>query len=311
MTRARSILLIAAVTTLASVGPVEASPVVQPPSLWMSTPEGAEPERLVKFTDIGAEEPAWSPDSTRITYIDPWLSIVDLSSGNTERITPDPAYSPDWSPDGTSIAFARVADRNVHGIYVINLETEEIRRLTTGRDDYPDWSPDGTEIVYTRRGTRQGVFVVDVASGDKRKLVGDLAREARWSPDGSWIGYVGWPNVYVVRPDGTGVTNLSRIHDNPFLGSFSWSPDSTQVAYSREKLFVIDVPSGRRTRLRPKVGSTDNPVWSPDGKRILFDNFDYVFSIRPDGSGRRRITMGRVAAWAPGGSRIAFLRHDN
>lgn len=310
MTRA-SVLLIALTAALASTSTVEASPIVQPPSLWMSTPGGADTERLVKYTDFGTNEPAWSPDSTRITYIDPWPSIVDVSSGNTEQIAPNPGYAPAWSPNGTSIAFARVGDKDVRGIYVINLETDEIRKLSTGRDDYPDWSPDGKEIVYTRRGTRQGIFVVNVATGDKRKLVGDLVREAKWSPDGSWIGYVGWPDVYVVRPDGTGVTNLSRADNSTFLGSFSWSPDSTQVAYSREKLFVIDVPSGRRTRLRPKVGGTENPAWSPDGKRILFDNFDYLFSIRPDGTGLRRITVGHEAAWSPDGLHIAFLRHDN
>jgi Tol biopolymer transport system component len=59
------------------------------------------------------------------------------------------------------------------------------------------------------------------------------------------------------------------------------------------------------------------PDWSPDGRRLAFQSdsgrgFEHsaVFTIRPDGSDRRRVTPWPLKAgsvdWAPGGVRLAF-----
>lgn len=244
---------------------VQASPVVLPPGLWVSAANGDDPDRLVRHTDFALQVPEWSPDSTRIAYLGPWLSIIDVSSRERQQLTQDNDYEPDWSPDGRDIAF-------------------------------------------TRYGKQGGVFVVDAITGMETKLVGDVASRPQWSPDGELIGYIAGDNVYTVRPDGTDVTNLSRLPPTIAYPQFSWAPDSTKVAFSRSKLFVIDVATKQRTRLKPEVGGTAGVEWSPDGSKILFDNFHHVYTIRPDGSGLKRITVGRDAAWSPDGSQIAFLR---
>jgi TolB protein len=63
-------------------------------------------------------------------------------------------------------------------------------------------------------------------------------------------------------------------------------------------------------------GRDYNPVWSPDGRRILFvsdrDGNEELYEMRRDGSGLRRLTRNGVAdatpAWSPDGRRIAFAR---
>lgn len=68
------------------------------------------------------------------------------------------------------------------------------------------------------------------------------------------------------------------------------------------------------------TGITGQPVWSPDGERLLFtnsvgENFNsHIFIARPDGSEVTQLTSGPgdfvEPVWAPDGSRIAFLHTE-
>jgi Tol biopolymer transport system component len=82
---------------------------------------------------------------------------------------------------------------------------------------------------------------------------------------------------------------------------------------SLKGLFIIDIGSGHITQLTSS--SQDNfPVWSPKGDVIAFTskregNYD-LFTIRPDGSGLKRLTSdpGNEAhsVWSPDGEWLAF-----
>ena len=58
------------------------------------------------------------------------------------------------------------------------------------------------------------------------------------------------------------------------------------------------------------------PVWSPDGRRIAFENLrdgnGEIYVMNADGSGQRRLTRNPAhdfaPAWSPDGRRIAFVR---
>ena len=69
--------------------------------------------------------------------------------------------------------------------------------------------------------------------------------------------------------------------------------------------------SGQRRLTRNTVGDS-NPVWSPDGRRIAFENNWQVNVMNADGSRQRRLTRngGRnfAPAWSPDGQQIAFER---
>lgn len=49
--------------------------------------------------------------------------------------------------------------------------------------------------------------------------------------------------------------------------------------------------------------------WSPDGNRLLYTAGGYVWSMRADGSGKRRIARGFGGTWSPDGRWIAFHRN--
>ena len=65
--------------------------------------------------------------------------------------------------------------------------------------------------------------------------------------------------------------------------------------------------------LRQLAVDSHTPEWSPDGKRIAFvKNYaddEEIWTMKPDGSGARRLARGGHPAWSPDGRTIAFTRY--
>ncbi len=58
----------------------------------------------------------------------------------------------------------------------------------------------------------------------------------------------------------------------------------------------------------------NEPEWAPDGSRIVFESERGIMTIKPDGTGLRRLTAGRadtVPIWSPDSARIVFTRNSS
>jgi Tol biopolymer transport system component len=93
----------------------------------------------------------------------------------------------------------------------------------------------------------------------------------------------------------------------------SWGWGGTHLAYSVEwagfaDLFVIDDDGTVCHRLA--TGTNGVFAWSPDGTRLVYVAGDTLYSVRANGSDRRRVAEGvaRVAPplWSPDSTRFAF-----
>jgi dipeptidyl aminopeptidase/acylaminoacyl peptidase len=134
--------------------------------------------------------------------------------------------------------------------------------------------------------------------------------------------------IWIVRADGTG---MHAITDGPGGDEMpSISPDGRTVAFSRTlndgtkagrkgELFTAPIAGGAPvTRLTENEVDDVNPVWSPDGSSIAFGEFvtkdglhGSVQTIRPDGSGQRRIASTGAEFpdpdYSPSGRSLVFV----
>ena len=80
-----------------------------------------------------------------------------------------------------------------------------------------------------------------------------------------------------------------------------------------------DLESDKLTKVASSVTSDSNPVWSPDGKEILFSREYGLYKVFSDGTGEKKLTstMGKNFtsdyAWSPDGYKISYIenRYDD
>ncbi|MBA3451972.1 MAG: PD40 domain-containing protein [Deltaproteobacteria bacterium] len=92
------------------------------------------------------------------------------------------------------------------------------------------------------------------------------------------------------------------------------------IAFHRTDGLYVVKPDGMGIDTRATGMTEENPVWSPDGARILFERTvggaKDIFSINADGTGLANLTVGAAgddynAVWSPNGQYIAFISERN
>jgi Tol biopolymer transport system component len=107
--------------------------------------------------------------------------------------------------------------------------------------------------------------------------------------------------IYAINPDGSGLVQLTNVHDDKFAQWPEWSPDGTHIVFDSNmsgdhRLWVMDADGGHK-RLVPDVGHRSSDlvaVYTPDGKRLVFTrcstNACAIYSIGVDGHHRKALT---------------------
>jgi serine/threonine-protein kinase len=230
---------------------------------------------------------SWSPDGSSIAFnsdrrgeMNIW--IRGLATGAERHITRGSGgdYQPNWSPDGRTIAFFSARAGN-SDIWLVGTATDSLKQLTTDRsmDTNPFFSPDGKRIAFMsdRRG-RLEVWLMN-ADGSGQQPVGETRAGGhfiRWTPDGGSVIFRAesgtQTEIVQVRLSDGAVTHLPKVLSGAHM---SWSPRHD---------IIMDVQGHKALTVYPLTGEPrkvfefpdpnvriDYPVWSPDGKWVLFD----------------------------------------
>jgi serine/threonine-protein kinase len=217
------------------------------------------------------------------------LAMTDRAGKVEPLKLPDGPYEyPRVSPDGKRITFGTDTGKEA-AVWVYDLRGRSaMQRLTIGGNNrFPIWSADGQRITF--QSDRDGDSAIFWQRADRTGGTERLTKPEpgtshvpdAWSPDGQHLLYtvVKGPSFEL------SMLTLSTRTSAPFgdvksasRATPAFSPDGRWVAYAAAEqgttgtqVFVQPFPpTGARYPLFAKTGNPHHPLWTPDGKELLY-----------------------------------------
>jgi Tol biopolymer transport system component len=320
--------------------------------IYLQHPGDSHPYRLTQGSS-SEFRPVWSPDNRSIAFLryrdSGHFEVVQapLNGGQERslgifsyywpRLDDQPAL--DWSPDGKTLLVAEQPSvSSPVRLLLFTLATGERRPLTnppygTSGDIDGKFSPDGSLIAIHRGGF--GDLDVVTVTGETPSTLRKLTTNnpgihgIAWAKDGrhvlfsSHAGGSGW-GIWQVA--------LDRSEPKPLmtssldLSSPAVSPDGTRIAFEREdhitNLARISLEKDHTSQpFAPSSRQDYNPVYSPDGKNVVFISTRSgpmeLWLASADGASTRQLThldgtgFPLSPSWSPDNNKVIFSLRQN
>jgi len=182
------------------------------------------------------------------------------------------------------------------------------------------WSSDKPEVAAVANGEIRGVspgHAVISAAAPWGRATAEVYVTADLLVASNRSGAFG---LYQVRPESPD-TLLPLLVDGGGDVQGILSPDRTRIAFSSSRggsydLYVMDADGTNARRLTQDSGAESDPVWTPDGTRIIYSGTPIggvaqLISVRADGTDPRPLTASSGGNGSPDvsadGGRIAFI----
>jgi serine/threonine-protein kinase len=276
-------------------------------SVVVRSRDGGEPT-LVASAPLGPHSVAWSPDGSKLAYVQNnrsfvrigWLGnvgpssiwIVGVDGGGPVQVTNDTTLnvSPAWMPDGRHLLFVSARD-GARDVYVVRVDgsgrpRSQPSRVTTGLDPHSiSISADGSTVAYSQFTFRRNIWQIPIpesgsVSISEAKPVtfgNQLVESYGLSWDGRRLAFdsdlEGSRDIYVKPVEGGEPQWLTRDPGDDFHPEFS--PDGNEIVFystrhgSRD-VFLMSADGTNVVRLTDVPNQDFHPSFSPDGLRIAF-----------------------------------------
>ena len=262
------------------------------PGLFVMNADSSAIKRIAESTEANEYllAPSWSPDGKQIAFCtfvygfrgngtvfasEPQLHVINADGTGRRRLERVGGFNPVWAPDGKRLLFARMGgDDEAVGLATVNLDGTNLRPLVTQRGRgvrmiFGAWSRDGQWLAYSvvtesEENEAGGLFLARADGSQPRRLFGgprEIAFGVQWSADSKQLLFT----RRQLPPPKSG----NDEDDNGNVVSTAFSPDPKRVLTWRSgKARVWDTESGEEIRAID-AREMYNPVFSPDGKRVL------------------------------------------
>jgi hypothetical protein len=218
--------------------------------------------------------------------------------------------SPSLSPNGDKVAFLSNMGGKQGIWIMDMVDTEKLEKVIEGETDVNfeelhwlspgmGWSPDAKKLTFTAKaGDQDALYIYDVATENivQHKFNLDGLFSAAWSPAGDKIAFIGnyngSGNIYVFSLE---TETVEKITDDIFSDAYpTWSNDGSKIAFVSERgeytsdemipegfkmsqhnyentdIFIVDIETKEIQRITDSPYLETDPVFSPDGKKILY-----------------------------------------
>jgi len=246
-----------------------------------------DPTMLVGTTRVESRA-AWSHDGKAIAFNsdrqgDMNLWVRTLADGMEKQVTTGPGgdYQPDWSPDGSTLVFFSSRSGN-NEIWTVNIASGALTQLTSGpgTKTNPFYSPDGRQVAFhSDRGGRIEAWVMNADGSAARQLTasGSGGHFMRWTADGKGL------FLSARTPSGARIVRLDVASGT--MDSLVPISSGAHISLSPRQDRILDVRNHKTIWVHPLDGAEayqvfefpdpdiriDYPVWSPDGRWVIFD----------------------------------------
>ena len=274
-------------------------------NLFVYNTQTKQTEKVTNFTDYDVKFPStngkiivfenagylykFDPATRKAEKINITLNAENIYARKEMKKVSDNINTVSLSPDGSRLALT--ARGEIFDVPAEKGVTRDITRTPGANDREGNWSPDGKYIAYISDRTGETeIWLQPAAGGNPIQLTKDndtYIRALIWSPDSKKVLYTDRKNR-IVLIDVASKTKKTLMQ-NP-MGEYygvSFAPDSQWITYTKSGennmsvVYVYNLTSGKEYPVTEKWYSSSSPVFSTDGKYLIFSSerdFNPIYS---------------------------------